>query len=211
MRKSSREGIAPLYIIIGGVIVLLIIIVAVSGGAGFKFNISKNSESSPSSSSEQQTASYENYENKDYGISMNYPGDWRMQEGTTTDPIVSFFSPREGSDDQFSENINVTVTDLSAFPDLSLTEVADIWVQENESNPSFTSFEVVSRESTSVSGLGAEQVTYTAKGQGLSVKGRTTIVLKDSSAYIFTYSAEAKSFDTFLKGLETALSSTVLN
>jgi len=204
MSDRLQKGAAPLIAIIVGIVILLIVVIFVSGGARVNLNVSKNGQSLVDKKTKL-------YQNQTYGISMNYPGNWRMEEGTTSDPVVSFLSPREGSDDQFTENVNVAVTDLSADPSLSLTQVMDLWVQQNESDPSFSSFMVASRESTSVFGLDAEQVTYLAEGQGLSVKGRTTIFLKESMAYIFTYSAEVESFDTFLGGLETILTSTTIN
>jgi hypothetical protein len=52
------------------------------------------------------------YQSPLYGFQVEYPDSWQAKE---ISGIVAFFSPPEGPDDRFSENINIAVEDVSAY------------------------------------------------------------------------------------------------
>ncbi|MBI2579394.1 MAG: hypothetical protein HYW27_00650 [Candidatus Aenigmarchaeota archaeon] len=52
------------------------------------------------------------YENPSYGISMNYPSDWNVNEEAES-IVVAFMSPSEDKNDRYRENVNVVMNDLS--------------------------------------------------------------------------------------------------
>src|SRR5262245_23947398 len=55
------------------------------------------------------------YENKDYGISMKYPGDWVLEENVEG-TLAIFSSTKENSMDIYQESVNLVVQDLSSNP-----------------------------------------------------------------------------------------------
>jgi hypothetical protein len=205
-----QKGIAHIALVVVAVVVVALIIMAfVSGAANVDFSITRDGETEQGSeedSAERSTLDRSNveaekYENSDYNISLYYPNDWEVQEGSGYDFVASFLSPLEFDGDDFRENVILSVTDMSQFEGITVSQTMDAWVQQTESDTTFTGFEVVSREGATLDGHSAEQIVYVAERDGFKARGSTIVVLVDMVAYVFTYTAAVGSYDTFYRDL----------
>lgn len=211
---NKNNGFSNILIIVGVIVIGLIVLAFVSGVAKVNVDVSKTDDNHVSGMNDsmkeddsdttmmKEMVEDKPYTNTTYGFSLMYPGDWTMQEGTNSDPIVSFNSPKETANDRFSENLLISLTDLSSSPSLTSSDVMDLWVNQNKSDTSFSGFTVTNREQITVSGYDAEQTTYEATAYDYDIKGRVTIVLKGTDAYIMLYSAEKNSYDKYVIGAD---------
>ncbi len=210
---NLRKGNARLILLAIITVVILVGIALATGLLKFNVNISKADESESASSSDKK-APVKNetvsYVSDKYGFTLKYPESWSVTAGTTSDPVVTFLSQKENSEDKFKENLFVTVTDLSSKPGLSSSEVMDMWIKENKAGAYSATFDILSQKSTTVDSLSAEQVTYTFTASGYDIKGMITIVMKNNKAHLLSYSAETKSFDTFSKEVTALINSFVI-
>ena len=199
---NQRGFVSPVLIIIGSVVVLAIIFFVATGSFKFDASIDK-----PAQVSQDQSAAEEPKTFEKEGVSFNYPGDWQFQDSGAG--LGGFLSPKEGSNDIFQENVIVHKVDVSVKPDITLKEVVDSVIRENEEDfASSGSFELVDRSSVSLGGIEAEKVTYLASDANItSGKAMSVVALKDNFAYVINYTAEEKSFDKFLDGVELIISS----
>ena len=198
---SAQKGIAPLVLVI---IVAVVVIGAVVLSKGGSFSKKPDSGSSPAQQTEQESSSiYSNYDNQ---FSIKAPNGWSIKENPNPDTQATFFAPKEGQDDKFIENVGLSINDLSAKPEATLDEIVKAWTDQSQSEfPD--SFKEISRDKTTLGGIEAVKIIYQAKDQLSALKGMSTFLLKDNKAYILSYSAEEKSFDKFLEGVNQIISS----
>ncbi len=193
------------FILIAIVVVLALVVLAfATGSAKVSVKVNNPDTSNVPSAKKDETVLYEN---DSYAFSLRYPETWTVKKGSTSDPVVTFVSKKESSSDAFTENMFVTITDLSSKPNLSSSEAMAGWIKENKSGEYGSTFDVLTQKSIAVDGFDAEQVTYVFTASGFEVKGMITIVMKDNKAYLLSYTAEAKSFDTFTSEVAAMINS----
>jgi serine/threonine-protein kinase len=146
------------------------------------------------------------YESPYFGFSISYPADWRTTE---LGGIIVFLSPLESADDNFSENVNVVVEDLSSAPGITLKEYADISASNLEAM--LAGLKIVDRSSTVIDGKEAAVITYTRPERDLKLKQRVYIIISNNKGYNLTYSAKEDSFDKFLPQAEVIIKSFKVN
>jgi len=196
--SDNQRGVAHLGIIVAVIVVLLLVFVFATGD--FKFSASINQNSST-----EEMAEPNFFEGS--GVSLSYPGDWR-QSDTPTGYIAAFSSPSEGANDYFSENINVKSIDISSQPNSTVTQIADLWLTQTSADYSAEDFQIQERNTTTLSGLPAEQLVYLITDGDINGKGMSSIVIKNGNAYLFTFTAESsESYDRFIDSVNSILSS----
>lgn len=196
-KKTVQRGLAPLILIlIAGVVIAGIVVVS-------KGSLTGKKSSSPQQASQQSLSSYSSF---DDNVSIQTSDGWNLKENPQPGTQVAFFSPKESGDDKFIENVGLNVSDLSAKPNVTLDEVVKAWTDKSQSEfPD--SFKVISQDKTTLGGVEAVKIIYQAKDQVSALKGMAVFALKDSKAYILNYSAEEKSFDKFLGGVNQIINS----
>ncbi|MFM6925008.1 MAG: PsbP-related protein [Ferruginibacter sp.] len=140
--------------------------------------------------------SWKIFNQADILFTAQYPENWvnKIKEGKR----VFFTSPSEGKDDDFAENINVSVsTDPSFGTTLKIKEV----IQEVIDNVkgSFDSFAEESRTELKWNGFDAFDVTYTGNTKGAdptAVRIMQRLCFYKTRLYLVTYTA-LKSSDNF--------------
>lgn len=208
---STQKGFAPLVLLLIGAVVVAA--VALSKGKPFDSAQGKPSNNGQSTSAslgqqtEQKTTG--NYSSYDHKISIQTPAKWQLKENTQQGIQATFFAPKEGDDDEFIENINLHVSDLSAKPNVTLEEIVKIWNDQSKSEYP-DSYEIVSQSKTTLGGIKAIKLIAKATDGSLPFKNMAVFALKDSISYIINYSAEGKSFDKFLPDVEKLLRSVKL-
>lgn len=175
-------------------IATMIFISGCSQGASIKDNVSGQLT---------ETAGLTSYENKAYGIKINYPSDWARNEGSMG-TVAMFLSPLESSSDTFRENVNIIVQDLSAQPmtlkeytDLSLAQIGEFVTDSN----------VISSTATVIDGNPANSIIYTGRQGQYIFKWMQAWAIKDNKAYVLTYTANEDTYNAFLSMVQEMLGS----
>ena len=126
-------------------------------------------------------------------FSVKYPDTWELK---VENDVVSLLAAVESDADQFRENVNAMVQDLSQQP-MTMTEYTKLttdWVKESNGVMQ------LERE-IEFAGHPATEVAYTlpanATGMDLEVMFHQVWLLKDNKAYLLTYAAEPHSYEKF--------------
>lgn len=165
--------------------VLLITAFACSGG------------SSEQGSTPTPTPAWATYSNSSLGISIQYPQDWTKVEGAAG-TVVTFQSPQSSASDDFLENLNIVVEDLSSQP-MTLSEYVELNV--NMLKQYIPSYKLIDSSSTTLAGMPAQKLVYTGELQQYALKWMQIISIKNNVAYVISYTATESSYSS---NLETA-------
>lgn len=208
-KRSNSKGLAHIPIIVIGAIIVLVVIIIASGSLNINFDISKNNQDGAEQSTEVSTTPKPNNTFQESGISLEYPGDW-TQSPTPAGFIAVFSAPQENASDDYNENVNIKSVDISSQPNVSLQELSDLWFSQTQANYAPGDFNLIKRNSTTLSGFAAEQFVYSVNDSGNDSQGMTVITINNSSTTIVSYIAKKITFDTYLEGANTILSSLTL-
>jgi eukaryotic-like serine/threonine-protein kinase len=149
------------------------------------------------------TEKYVAYENSDYGIKLERPENWSIQE--ENDFLYSgviLIAPQENSEDNFREEVKILVENL-AKP-LSLDEYTDQAVREIKSSNTI----IEQPQNITFANREGRKVIY--QGQD-GMKHLEVWTLKNQKAYTATYTAEVDKFDKFAKQADTIIQSLTIN
>lgn len=219
---DKQKGVVnPVLIVVGGIILVVVAISIASGAIKTSFKVTKSDRYSPEqqvappgsqkSESEESESQLKNYSNKNEGLTLQYPGDWSIKENPAAGVIVAFGSPKENSSDTFVDNVNLSVSDLSSKPDMTLDQVADLWQKQTEEDLATSTFKLSEIKPDTLAGQDAKRLVFTYSLQEKDIKGLVVIALKDKKAYIVTYTAEKASYDKFVNAANTIVSSLQVN
>jgi hypothetical protein len=144
------------------------------------------------------------YTNADHGITLQYPKTWQKDDREGDAPFVMFFSPQDGDDDLFRENLNLIVADLDGF-EVSLKEYLDANIEQIETGiQGYNSLEI---KLVSIAGTDAYRTTYTGTMEDTFVTWTQWYLLKDGKAYVLTYSGFENGYNKHLKAAENMIDS----
>ena len=145
------------------------------------------------------TEKYVSYENSDYGIEVEHPQKWSIQEEDDfVNPGIIFLSPEENNADNFQEKVKLSVEKLST--PLSLNEYTEQAVREIESSNSI----IEQPKKITLANREGRKVIY----QGKDGRKRLEVwTIKNQKAYIVTYTAEPDKFKKFSKQSDTIIQS----
>jgi hypothetical protein len=120
-----------------------------------------------------------NYSTADFSI--DFPGDWQLNNSGSMGTTVISLSPQQ-ENDSFLENFNIIVmpiekgTTLKGLTDTALAMIGKVM---NE-------FEFVERKTMQINGKECAKITYIFKQGLFKLKTNQYIFLKDKSAYLIT-------------------------
>ncbi len=146
----------------------------------------------------------ERFTSADGGYSIEFLSDWALAELTIFDinSIVGL-SPPERIDDDFLENVSVTVEPL--LFNVKLDDHANATIANLEKN--LTDYKQLERTETTVGGEKATKIIYTYTTNGLTVKSIMRVAVKDARAYLIIASTTEGLFDAKSELLENSANS----
>lgn len=129
---------------------------------------------------------------------ISYPESWTKQQKGTA---AFFLSPQENEKDLFQENVNVMVQDLSSQP-MTLEEYTDLTKQQIIQ--ALGTSAIISLKDMDFAGQKAKEMIYNMPknpmaGRNFNLKLRQIWFVKDSKAYLFTYTAEKNEYENDLE------------
>lgn len=131
-----------------------------------------------------------------FNFTISYPSDWESKE---ISGIIAFLSPREDADD-FSENVNVVVEDISNYP----------MTLENYVNLGFKNWQKVNKNikllKKSKTQIDDRDAFYIICDDG-DLKYKQYIFIYNLKAYVLTYTGKRENFDKYLNQAEAIMQS----
>lgn len=221
--QCKQKGVVnPVLIAVGGIILIVVVISIASGALKTSFKVTKSDRYSPEqqvapptgsqeSKSEESESQLKSYSNKNEGLTLQYPGDWSIKENPAAGVIVALGSPQESSSDTFVDNVNLSVSDFSSKPAMTLDQVSGLWQKQTEEDLATETFKLSQIKPDTLAGQDAKRLVFTYSLEGKDIKGVVVITLKDKKAYIVTYTAEKASYDKFEDAANTIISSLQVN
>ena len=138
-----------------------------------------------------------NYTDPVYKIEVKYPKTWTRKDGLKEYPglIAVFLSARESAGDIFQENVNLIVQDLSTNP---MTLSNYVLLSTNQVNKLISESKILESQDFVWNGLPAHFMVYQGKQAQMLLKFYQAVTIKNSKAYLITYTAEIDKYDKFL-------------
>lgn len=129
---------------------------------------------------------------KDYSI--QYPKDWELNQSGQMGTSFILFSPVSSDQDQFRENVNLLIQDLTGH-NLDLDEYVKI--SEGQIKTLITDGELIESQRISNSVLNYQKVIYTGKQGVYQLKFEQYVWVVDNKAYILTLTCEENQFENY--------------
>lgn len=129
-----------------------------------------------------------------HNYTVLYPDEWELAE--PMEGLYAFLSPTKSETD-FRENVNFVVQDLSATPNITLKEYADMSVGEVKKFEG--TIEGGTYTNTTLSGMDALQLVFESnKVVDNTLKFKQVFLINNGKAYVATYTAAKPDYDTYL-------------
>jgi hypothetical protein len=135
-------------------------------------------------------------------FSIAHPAAWTARTDVST-ALVALVAPLDGSQDQFSENVNVLRQDVAAGTTLAQYTEASL----GQAGSIIQGFAKLSSAPVTLSGLPAEAVEYTGSIQKRTYHWFAEWTVTGTAAYVVTYSAKSDSYDRFLPDARATIAS----
>ena len=158
------------------------------------------------------TNNFAQYESPTYRFTIQYPHDWRVEEGleSETAAVVAFFSPLEwwNTFDTFAENFNIAVGNIPTGT--SLDDYGQAAVSLLQFQPPDSDFELIGvPASTTFGGLPAQEIGYTttlpnneSNSTKTKIQGMQLWTINDNYVYTFSFGAEQGKFSSYLPTIQ---------
>jgi serine/threonine-protein kinase len=152
---------------------------------------------------------FSTYINSVHGLRMDYPSDWEVSEHESHEEGLFaslFMSQQENSSDNFQENVNVLVRDMSDYP-ITFENFTTVNLQLLE-QLTLGSFTLITSTQTTLAGNEAHKIVYTLGSNGYpTMKLMQVWTVKDDVAYVITYTALDDAYSRFLATVQHMIDS----
>lgn len=133
---------------------------------------------------------------------ISYPSAWRVDTSGTMNSKVFFFSPLEGPEDKFSENLNVMVQSLAG-------QLIDIQkykeISEQQIKVMFSDGKMVESKVVNANGREEYHLAYEFSQGIFRLKVLAICFIQNDNAYLATFTSEASKFDRYRPTAEKML------
>ncbi len=122
---------------------------------------------------------------------INYPSDWELNNSGLMGTSFILFSPVSSSQDNFRENINLLVQDLSQY-DLNLDKYVEISV--NQVKSMITNAKIIENKTIKSKNGDFQEMIYTGDQGMYHLKFVQYYWIKNDSAFVLTLTTESNKF-----------------
>jgi len=152
-----------------------------------------------------RSETYTAYSNAEYGINLERPEDWSVQESWNSypDPGVTFLSPLANQKDSFQERVEISTEKLAEA--LSLNEYTDLATAQIKNSNTI----LEPATTTTFANKEARKIAY--QSEDGSKKLTEVWAIKNQKVYIATYIAEVDKFDKYNKQAEKIIQSLAIS
>jgi hypothetical protein len=136
--------------------------------------------------------------------SIEYPENWELNKSGQMGTNFILLSPLTSDQDQFKENVNLLIQDLTGY-NLDLDQYVEI--SEGQVNTMITDGNIIESERISNSDINYHKLIYTGKQGIYDLKFEQYFWVIENKAYVLTLTTEEEQFDSFQKIGERILNS----
>jgi len=140
--------------------------------------------------------------------SIQYPTDWVLDKSGLAGTIFSVHSQVSASGDQFSENVNLIIQDLSTL-NYDLNRFSDI--SEEQIKTKVTNSILLESKRLNAGGTEFQKVIYTGDFAKYNLTIEQYYWVRDQKAYVLTLTCETSQFDAYKETGEKILNSFSFN
>ncbi len=135
------------------------------------------------------------YHDPNYGISMQYPADWKKEDlDPSNGGIVSFSSPYENKNDTYTEKLEIYFNDLPN--NTTLNNYTNTLLRSYQNK--LENFTIIESGSSSLAGIPAHRLVFSATEAGFTYKALNVWSIIGDKALIMIYYAEPTKYLTYL-------------
>ena len=138
------------------------------------------------------------------GFSIDYPENWDVNMKGEMGTKFILFSPLENNQDDFKENINLVVQDLTGY-DIDLNGFVEI--SEQQVSTYVTEGKILESNRLSKENIAYHKMIYTGKQGVYKLKFEQYFWVIESKAYILTFTSEESNYQKYKMIAETILNS----
>lgn len=139
---------------------------------------------------------------------INYPKNWELNESGQMGTSFILLSPMTYQKDQFRENVNLLVQDLTGY-NLDLDEYIEI--SEDQIKTMITNAKIIENKRVTSQNLDYQRVIYTGKQGNFNLKFEQFYWIIGHKAFVLTLTCEETQFDSYKLVGEKILKSFKLN
>lgn len=155
--------------------------------------------------SNKQTEVLEGWETlTESNYSIKYPENWELNKSGQMGTNFILFSPLTSDQDQFKENVNLLIQDLTGH-NLDLNKYVEI--SEGQVKTMITDGNIIESERVSNSNINYHKLIYTGKQGIYELKFEQYFWVIENKAYVLTLTTEVEQFNNFQKIGERILNS----
>ena len=140
----------------------------------------------------QERSGWQNLSKRNYTI--DYPKDWQVDESGQFSTDFMLLSPLASSTDQFRENINLVIQNLSGMG-IDLDQFVSL--SEQQLTSMFTNCRIINSKRAENQGNQFHKILFTAKQGIYDLKFQQYYWVINDQAYILTFTCEEKVYDDY--------------
>lgn len=144
----------------------------------------------------------------DDNYTINYPDSWELNKSGQMGTSFILFSPLSSEQDQFKENVNLIIQDLSGH-NLDLDKYVEI--SEGQIKTMITDGRILESKRMTTKTLNYQKVLYTGRQGVFNLKFEQYYWVVENNAYVLTLTCEESQFDNYQVTGEKILKSFELN
>jgi len=145
---------------------------------------------------------------KENNYEIQYPANWQLNQSGAMSTSFLFLSPLSSAEDQFQENVNLLIQDLSAH-NLDLDAYSKLSTGQIETM--MPGGKLISSERLKKNGQEFQKVVYLGTQGDFNLKFEQFYWVINNKAYVLTLTCEANQFDVYKQTGEKILTSFHLN
>ena len=148
------------------------------------------------------------YRNENYGISLEYPEDWTIEEleDPITGEIAVIVSPLENASDSFQEKIYLSVDNYAADREEYSRYLLDR-IRDNDNVMNVT----YKKDSTPLGDRATQSIIYQRKQDNIDLQQKETFTFQNDKVYSITYVAEKNKYQKFIDTVDRVIKSFTIN
>ena len=146
---------------------------------------------------------WKTFETADYSI--RYPGNWDFDNSGRNGVTLQIFSAQTSAEDNFRENVNLGIQDLSGQKVKNLDQYTQI--SESQIKTMMTNSKILSSDRLTRDGQEYQKVIFTAVQGQFNLKFEQYYLIKGHLAYVLTLTCVADKFEGFREVGEKILDS----
>jgi hypothetical protein len=141
------------------------------------------------------------------GYSIEYPNDWDLDTSGQMGSSFIIFSKQSSTQDQFRENINLIIQNLTGYT-INLDQYTEISLGQIKTM--ITNGNILESKRLKANGPEFQKVVYTGDQGIYKLKFEQYYWIKNNEAYVLTFTTEVDQFDSYKETGEKILNSFIL-